>query len=215
MKSFVITIKDNKQSVESAKLCIESAAKFGIKVEHHWANTPRSLDIHEWFRERSIETRYFHEEYSRLENCMAAFSSHYTLWHECVKAHTPFLIFEHDAIVVDKIPLVTQGHIVNYGKPSYGNFNIPNFVGESSMFSKEYLPGAHAYKITPAAASEMIVRATFEAGPTDLYIHKQRFQGMITEVYPWPVEVHETFTTIQRKMGCYAKHQYNEQYQVI
>lgn len=215
MKSFVITIKDNKESVEAAKLCIKSAARFGITVEHHWANTPETLDIHEWFRERSIPDQFFHEEYSRLENCMCAFSSHYTLWQECMKANTPFLIFEHDAVVVDKIPLVTRGHIVNFGKPSYGKYEIPNFVGESKMFSKEYLPGAHAYKITPTGANELIVRVPFEAGPTDLYIHNQRFPGMISEVYPWPVEVHETFTTIQRKRGCYAKHQYNEKYQVI
>lgn len=215
MKSFVITIRENPKSVEAAESCKKSAARFGLHVENHWGNTPDNIDIHQWFRERSIPDRYFHEEYSRLENCMAAFSSHYTLWQECVKANIPFLIFEHDAHVVDKIPAVTKGHIVNFGKPSYGNYNIPNFVGESEMFSKDYLPGAHAYKITPAGATELIVRATFDAGPTDLYIHKERFRQMITEVYPWPVEAKDSFTTIQRKMGCYAKHQYSNEYEVI
>lgn len=214
MKAFVITIRDNPKSVEAAENCKKSAARFGITVENHWGNTPNNIDIHQWFRERSIPDKWFHEEYSRLENCMAAFSSHYTLWQRCVKANTPFLILEHDAHFVDKLPIVTSGHIVNFGKPSYGNFQIPNFVGESKMFSKAYLPGAHAYKITPVAANELIIRATFDAGPTDLYIHNERFP-FITEYYPWPVEVKETFTTIQRKMGCYAKHQYNEKYEVI
>lgn len=214
MKAFVITIRDNPKSVEAAENCKKSAARFGITVENHWGNTPNNIDIHQWFLERSIPEKWFNEEYSRLENCMAAFSSHYTLWQKCVKANVPFLILEHDAHFVDKLPIVTQGHIVNFGKPSYGNFKIPNFVGESKMFSKEYLPGAHAYKITPTAANELIVRATWDAGPTDLYIHNVRFP-FITEVYPWPVEVRETFTTIQRKMGCYAKHQFNHEYEVI
>ena len=215
MRAFVITIRENSKSVEAAENCKKSGKRFGIEIENHWANSPQNIDIHEWFRERSIPDRYFHEEYSRLENCMAAFSSHYGLWQRCVRENTPFLIFEHDAHIVDNIPKITRGHIVNFGKPSYGNYKIPNFVGESEMFSKSYLPGAHAYKITPVAASEMIVRANTEAGPTDLYIHKERFPRMMTEVYPWPVEVRETFTTIQRKMGCYAKHQYDEQYEVI
>ena len=214
MKAFVITITENPQSVEAADRCVESAAKFGIQVTKHKANTPHNIDIHQFFRENSINDRYFHEEYSRLENCMAAFSSHYTLWKECIKANTPFLILEHDAFFVDKLPAVTTGHIVNFGKPSYGNFKIPNFVGESKMFSKEYLPGAHAYKVTPVAANELVIRSTFDAGPTDLYIHNGRFP-FITEYYPWPVEVRETFTTIQRKMGCYAKHQYSNEYEVI
>jgi hypothetical protein len=214
MKAFVITITENPQSVEAADRCVESAAKFGIQVTKHKANTPHNIDIHQFFRENSINDRYFHEEYSRLENCMAEFSSHYTLWKECIKANTPFLILEHDAFFVDKLPVVTRGHIVNFGKPSYGNFKIPNFVGESKMFSKDYLPGAHAYKITPVAASELVMRSTFDAGPTDLYIHNGRFP-FITEYYPWPVEVRETFTTIQRKMGCYAKHQYSNEYEVI
>ena len=214
MKSFVITIMNNKDSVASAERCIESGKKYGQHVEMWSANSPDRMDMHEWFRERSIPDRWFHEEYSRLENCMAAFSSHYSLWQHCLNLNQPILILEHDAVFVDKLPAVTQGHIVNFGKPSYGNWLIPNFVGENKIFSKEYLPGAHAYKITPSAAQELIMRAAFEAGPTDVYIHSQRFH-FINEVYPWPVEVKETFTTIQRKMGCLAKHQYNDKYKII
>jgi GR25 family glycosyltransferase involved in LPS biosynthesis len=214
MKAFVITIHHNPNSVEAAERCIESGKKYGILVEKWSANAPDRMDIHEWFRERSIPDKWFHEEYSRLENCMAAFSSHYTLWQHCVKLKQPILILEHDAVFVDRLPVVTQGHIVNFGKPSYGDWLIPNFVGENKIFSKAYLPGAHAYKVTPAAAQELIARAAFEAGPTDVYIHRERFH-FINEVYPWPVEVQETFTTIQRTMGCYAKHQYNDKYKII
>ena len=214
MKSFVITIQHNENSVKAADRCIESGKKYGVHVEKWKANSPDKIDIHQWFEERSIPDRYFHEEYSRLENCMAAFSSHYTLWQHCLSLNQPILILEHDAVFVDKLPLVTQGHIVNFGKPSYGDWLIPNFVGENKIFSKAYLPGAHAYKITPSAAEELIVRSTFEAGPTDVYIHRERFH-FINEVYPWPIEAKDSFTTIQKELGCYAKHQYNKNYQII
>jgi GR25 family glycosyltransferase involved in LPS biosynthesis len=214
MKAFVITIEDITESVEAARRCIESGKKFGIKVEHHWGNTPRNIDVHQWFREKGLPEVYFHEEYSRLENCLAAFSSHYTLWDKCARQASDFLILEHDAVFVDKLPAVTRGWVTNFGKPSYGNWQIPNFVGESAMFSKEYLPGAHAYKVTPQGAQELLAAASLEAGPTDLFIHSRRIPNL-TEYYPWPVEVRETFSTIQRKMGCYAKHQYNENYELL
>ena len=214
MKAYVITIEDREPSVKAAEKCIESAAKFGIKVEKWPAITPRNTDIVKYFEKESLPDRYFHEEYSNTPLCMAAFSSHRSLWLECIKVRKPFLILEHDAYFVDKLPVSTQGHIVNFGKPSYGDWRIPNFVGESKMFSKDYLPGAHAYKITPSAAEVLVEQATWDAGPTDVYIHKDRFP-FLHEFYPWPIEVRETFTTIQRKHGCYAKTQYNDKYQII
>ena len=121
---------------------------------------------------------------------------------------------EHDAVFVDFIPKVIQGHIVNLGRPSYGDFQIPNFVGENKLFSKNYMPGAHAYYITPIGA-EVLMDHLEHAGPTDVYMHKGRFGKTLHEIYPWPLEVKENFTTIQKEMGCYAKHQYNHEYKII
>ena len=45
MKAYVITIEDREPSVKAAEKCIESAAKFGIKVEKWPAITPRNTDI--------------------------------------------------------------------------------------------------------------------------------------------------------------------------
>jgi len=210
----VITIMHNEHSVAAAKKCIESGKKYGIDVEMWRANSPDRVDIHGWFQERRIPSTYFQEEYSRLENCMAAFSSHYSLWEECRRLNKPMLCMEHDAVFVDKLPNVFQGHIINLGKPSYGNYEIPNFVGENKLFSKDYMPGAHAYRITPIGA-ELLMDGIREAGPTDVYMHKGRFGNQLHEIYPWPIEVKETFTTIQRKMGCYAKHQFNNEYKII
>jgi len=210
----VITIMHNENSVAAAERCIESGKKYGVNVEMWKANSPDRIDIHGWFQERRIPSGYFHEEYSRLENCMAAFSSHWSLWEECLRLRRPMLCLEHDAVFVDFLPKIFQGHIINLGKPSYGNFEIPNFVGENKLFSKDYMPGAHAYYITPIGA-ELLMGWTSEAGPTDVYIHKGRFGNQLHEIYPWPIEVKETFTTIQRKMGCYAKHQYNNEYKII
>ena len=42
--------------------------------------------------------------------------------------------------------------------------------------------------------------------PVDKFICPQRF--VITEYYPWPIEAHDSFTTIQKEKGCLSKHNY-------
>ena len=103
--------------------------------------------------------------------------------------------------------------ILNLGKPSYGKFNTPTFIGYGSLVSKPYFPGAHAYRITPKGAADLINEAQFSAGPTDIYIHSSKFT--LGEYYPWVAEARDSFTTIQRKEGCYAKHNYGETYEII
>lgn len=215
LKAFVIGISENKDSVKSYTRTIKSGEKHGVKVEHHPANTPINTNLSEYFMKHNIPQVGFHERYSRLDNCMAAFSSHHTLWRNCSRGKDAYLILEHDAIFVDSLPNTLLGHIVNLGKPSYGKFNTPSMIGESRLVSKQYLGGAHAYMITPFGANLLLQRSQVDAGPTDVFIHNDRFPDVIKEYYPWPIECRDSFTTIQNQTGCLAKHNYNEQYQII
>ena len=124
----------------------------------------------------------------------------------------PIVIFEHDAVLVGEIPQLLMFDILSLGKPSYGKFNTPQFIGYGSLISKPYFPGAHAYRITPKGARELIDEAFHSAGPTDIFIHNSKFT--LGEYYPWPVEARDSFTTIQNVNGCYAKHNYGETYRV-
>ena len=60
---------------------------------------------------------------------------------------------------------------------------------------------------------ELIDESLHSAGPTDIFIHSSKFT--LGEYYPWPVEARDSFTTIQRKEGCWAKHNYGETYEII
>ena len=79
LKNYVITIKDNDKSVTSAERCIASGAKNGMKIEMFSAITPKD-NPGVLMAEEGIPTKNFYEKYSRTENCMAAFMSHYYLW---------------------------------------------------------------------------------------------------------------------------------------
>jgi len=214
MKAFVITIINNKKSVTVAERCIRSAANFGLPVEKFNAITPEQ-EPEMIASMLKIPTHLFKDEYSRYLNVLSCFLSHYHLWLKCLELEQPIIIFEHDAVVVDSIPVNKPfSHLMSIGKPSYGKFNTGLTLGVNKLFSKRYLPGAHAYMLKPSGAYALTKAALSVARPTDVFLNSDTFPW-IEEYYPWPVEVRDTFTTIQSVNGIMAKHSYNEKYEII
>ena len=215
MKSYVITILDNTKSLEAAERCIRSAeTQAGIDVEKWKAITPHN-DPERIARKEEIPNTSFINKYSRYHNCLSAFLSHYFLWQECVKIQEPILILEHDALFVNDVPeFINFQGCVSLGQPSYGKFNTPSILGVSTLFSKAYFPGAHAYIIKPWAAADFISKAKLLAAPTDVFISLQNF-SYLEEYYPWPVKAADNFSTIQQKTGCLAKHAYHDSYELV
>lgn len=213
--NFVITIKENSQSVASADRCITSAKRFGISVSYFNAITPTNTNISQKMQSEQIPEGGFAEKYSRKYNCMAAFLSHYSLWKISANMNMEVTIFEHDAVVVNNIPdnLRYQG-CINLGAPSYGRFTAPTTLGVGPLVSKPYFPGAHAYRVNPAAAKSLIAAAKHMGRPTDVFLNRGTF-AWLEEYYPWPVEARDSFTTIQTEAGCLAKHNYSDKYEII
>lgn len=205
MKAYVIAMTEVNESVQVANRCIKSAKKFGIDVEVFSAVTPK--DVNGAREEKGIPLDGFREKWSRLDNAVSCFMSHYLLWEKCVELNEPILILEHDAVVTNEIPNVPFSGILSLGKPSYGNYVTPPKLGVNKLVSKQYFPGAHAYMIKPSAAKLLINAAKEDARPTDVFLHNNRF-GFLEEYYPWPVEARDTFTTVQNRDGIQAKHSY-------
>jgi len=195
--SYVITIEDNPRSVQIARRCIRSAAKHGLLVQMFPAITPRNTDIYKMAEEEGIDIDGFKEKYSRLDNCIAAFLSHYSIWKLAAKASNTTTIFEHDAVVVDQLnSTIPFDKVVTLGKPSYGKYNTPSFLGTGPLTQKPYFGGAHAYRLNKDGAEELIKQAKIEARPTDVFLNLDTFPWL-QEHYPWKVEVNEVFSTIQ------------------
>ena len=213
MKASVITIIDNERSRQVADRCLQSASRNGLKVAYFRAITPKESPM-KIASQENIPIDGFDEMYSRFSNCLSAFLSHYFLWKSTAAGTEPHVIFEHDAVMVSPMPPHIDGDIVNLGKPSYGKFNTPSFLGVGPLTSKPYFPGAHAYYITPKGAAELIDKAKAVAGPTDVFINRDHFPN-VKEYYPWLAEARDSFTTIQNKTGCAAKHNYGETYEIL
>jgi len=214
MTNYVITVMDIPQSVQIAKRCIESAKRCGMHVEHFEAITPRNSDLQKMLDDEGISIEGFKEPYSRLDSCVAAFMSHYSIWKLAAESNTPITIFEHDAVVTDNIDNVSFNKVVTVGKPSYGKYNTPKFLGTGPLTQKPYFGGAHAYKVNKIGAKALIEQAKVQARPTDVFLSSMTFPWL-EENYPWKAEVKEAFSTIQRTQGCLAKHGYGEGYELL
>ena len=213
MKNYVITMSQTPESVKSAERCIDSGKKHGIEI-HKWeATTPNEL-LSALLVDAGINISGFMEKYSRLDNCAAAFHSHWSLWKHSTEINQQVTIFEHDAVVVDNIPEMHHNGCISLGKPSYGKFITPRFLGVNSLTSKPYFPGAHAYRVSPQGAELLIAQAEVYARPTDVFLNRD-VMPWLQEYYPWPVECRDSFTTIQKTEGCLAKHNYNNDYKII
>lgn len=214
MKGYVITMVSLPESVQSAERCIKSAARFNFEVEMTPAVVPQD-DPEFWCEKKGIPISLFREVYSRFENCLSAFCSHYMLWQQSYSEDETLLVLEHDAYFVGEIPSVPFDDILSYGHPSYGKWVTPNTIGKSKLVSKQYLPGAHAYAVTPSGAKKLMDKAKECASPTDLFISNRNFPNCVEEYYPWPVEARDNFSTIQNTRGCVAKHNFNETYRIL
>lgn len=84
------------------------------------------------------------------------------------------------------------------------------------MFSKVggYMPGAHAYVVSPRGARKLLHQASVKPGPTDLFLNKHDFP-FISEYYPWPIMADDSVSTIQHDIGCIAKHNYKKGIDIV
>jgi len=218
MKGYVGTVFEIPESVEMANRCVESGKQFGVDVEIVPAVYKDSAL--ETLGKEQLPLAKFDETYSNIGAVVGNFITQYRCWKKILESNEPGIVLEHDAIFTAPVPEVVplaKADIINIGKPSYGNFRSMNRPGIYPMFSKPggYIPGAHAYYVTVAGASQLIAKAKqLGASPCDLFLNKTNFPA-IAEVFPWIAVADDEFTTIQKEKGCIAKHNYNADFKIL
>ncbi len=215
MKAYIVTLWNLPQSVEVAERASESAVKFGLEPVF-WPGVWRD-DAMAQLQAEGLQMGKFDESWSNTPAAMGNFVAQYRIWKE-ISHGEPAVILEHDSVVVAPIPVLAgRGDIVTLAKPSFGKLRNQREAGFYSLFSSgDKIPGAHGYYLTPTGAATLVSMAKRKGAiPVDKFICPQRFH--ITEYYPWPIEAHDSFTTIQRVKGCLAKHNYGhgKDYQIL
>ena len=204
MKSFIITISSNKDSVRSAKQVRESAKKVGYKstLEHFEAIKPeqwRSV-LPTSNTNFSLMDRKTGAQFGKPDNLGACFASHYLLWKKCIELNKPILILEHDAIFVDNLPDIDFKMCVNFGRPSHIRpfeilYKEPG-KGLHPLVQLNYY-GHHAYAIKPQAAKQLIEDVQHrELIANDMWLDKDHYPWL-EDYRPYPIVADTDFSTTQ------------------
>lgn len=217
MKGYVVTLLNVPQSVTVANRCVASGKQFDIDVELFEAIEAKHVNA--TLIQTGLKVGEFDPKYSRRDAVIANFLSQYLIWQKINQTGNPAIVLEHDAVFVNKISTDLVGDIINLGKPSYGKYNKLSTSSQqvAPLFSKKggYFPGAHGYYVTPEGANKLISKAKEQGcAPCDIFLNVSNFPDL-KELYPWVVEAHDSFSTIQNVTGCLAKHNYNKDYQLI
>jgi hypothetical protein len=215
MKGYVGTVLEIPESVIMAARCVKTGEQFGVDVEMVPAVYRDEALVR--LGEEQLKLAKFDDTYSNVGAVVGNFITQFYCWHKVLKSDEPGIVLEHDAVFTAAIPdLEGKGDIINLGKPSYGNYRSAS-PGVHPMFSKPggYIPGAHGYYITVEGALRLITKAKqIGATPCDLFLNKTNFPD-IKELFPWIIEARDEFTTIQKVKGCIAKHNYDDQFEIL
>ena len=184
MKAFVITLFNNKYSVESAEKTIKTARQMNddLHIEMVRATTPKQVSEYNYSYPVEGETSEYEGmtlvgyKAKDISKKIACSLSHMRLWNKCVQLNEPIMILEHDAVFIRKfrpskiLNGIEDGDILMINDPRgatrrgmvYHENIIKNDKGihlvEGVNTPEETVPdglaGNSAYVITPAAAKK-------------------------------------------------------------
>ena len=186
MKAYVITLFNDKYSVESATKTLETARKMNpdLDIEMVRAVTPKDIGDYAYTYPVEGETSSYEGmslvgyKAKDVNKKIACSLSHLHLWKLCVKNNTPIMILEHDAIFHRKFTLnkieknIEDGDVVMINDPRgatrrgqiYHNnivkwsygLRVVEGVNTPDENNPDGLAGNSAYIITPKAAKKAI-----------------------------------------------------------
>lgn len=187
----IIRMKDNTISNELALKLTSSLDD--LNMSYDFFDAICGDQIEQVWTSKQLKFFFKQNANKKLPGVKGCFLSHYSLWEECIIANTPYLIFEHDALMIRPLPnniLDLDYDVLNLDYASrvevdyekHLNTNkgqeikswpvAPEKKGFLSRASKSSIKGLHAYIIKPAGAKKLIKKAK-ENGtiPADIHVN--------------------------------------------
>jgi len=186
MKAFVITLFNDKYSVQSAENTLKTARQMNddLHIEMVRAVTPDKIKDNTYSYPKEGETKTYEGmtlvgyKAKDVGKKVACSLSHMHLWEKCVEMDEPIMILEHDAVFTRKFKLgkllnaIEDGDIVMINDPRGATrrgtvyheniirwdkgLNTIDGVNTSDENVPDGLAGNSAYIITPSAAKKAI-----------------------------------------------------------
>lgn len=184
MKAFVITLFNDKYSVESAERTIRTARQMNedLHIEMVRATTPKQVGDYTYSYPVQGQTKIYEGmtlvgyQARDVNKKIACSVSHMKLWDKCVEMDEPIMILEHDVVFTRKFKLgkllreIQDGDVVMINDPRGATrrsqryheniirwdkgLNRIDGVNDPGENAPDGLAGNSAYIITPAAAKK-------------------------------------------------------------
>jgi GR25 family glycosyltransferase involved in LPS biosynthesis len=190
MKTFIIAIKNHKESEELANRSVLIANELGYEASIFYSLTngldmqgSESLDflnsenVYPILRPRDMHYAMY-KHWTNIAGVRGSFSSHYRLWLKCIELQEPIVILEHDAILVkpwqkqeweDVLHLDWEGSLKRRQFRGSKDKHLP--VVENSIFRMGFMPEetqgtismncCYAYAITPDACRKLVEESRY------------------------------------------------------
>jgi GR25 family glycosyltransferase involved in LPS biosynthesis len=173
MKAYIIILKGNEISEKYGKLCRKQAKINGLRLERFDGIDGNLAEEH--FAKLNL---FKHPNFSKNNRpgVLGCFLSHYYLWTMCMNSAEPYIIFEHDAYLIKKIPNDIEEKFIDvlkldrhdpYAKAYNVNIEADQqdieyieyknlLIKKEAMATGEYMRGTYSYIIKPNAATKLI-----------------------------------------------------------
>lgn len=184
-------MKDNNISEDLANDLIKSLNNFNLPYEFFDAIYGEKIE--EVWIKKNLQFLQKQNANKKLPGVKGCFLSHFSLWEECVNTNTPYLIFEHDALMLRPFPKDILDYNYDVLNLDFASREIPDYnahcekdygfeirdwplapkrKGWFSRASKSSIKGLHAYIVKPQGATKLI-EAAYEYGtiPADVHVN--------------------------------------------
>lgn len=162
-KAYIITLPNNKFSLEYSQRCQASCERVGMDYvvwEGFDGTDNKTIKVPEQFKEDSFfkMLKWMNEKISISQ--LSCLLSHVSLWLECAKIDKPIVILEHDAIMIKKFDSFNSYNSLIYMgcrewvKENWGIFSLPPFGSEGKNY--RFMLRTHAYAIDPPMAKNLL-----------------------------------------------------------
>ena len=193
--AYIITLKDNAESLKLADRCLKSCKDVGMKAvlwEAFDGTEEGNLKVPEHLKDQ-IYLSWLKRPNDRLSSSqLGVFYSHYSLWAHCAYIDKPIVILEHDAVMVKPYlnhyyynSIFYLGSHEQYDK----TLHIQNPPPHGSIYNGNwrFICRAHAYSIDPPIAKNLLSYAIREGitKTLDVFIRSDIFAIVQDDLYAY------------------------------
>ena len=190
-KTYIIRMQGQKVSEELSSDLALSLEQ--MSISYNYFDAIYGTDVEKYWQEYKLFFYHKQSENKKTNGVKGCFLSHYTLWNNCIEDNIPYLIFEHDALMIRNLPNQIFDEDFDVLNLDYASRKEKDYEMHLSMdkgykimpwsadcspkgfysrVNKLSIKGLHAYIIKPNGAKKLIKKAN-ELGtlPADIHVN--------------------------------------------